>query len=291
MLLSMTGFGEAHQHGDQLAVAVEVRTINSRHFKLSLRNSDGYSALEPQIEALVRQSVRRGTIQLNLRVVPIASIDDYRVNIEVLKSYLRQLEPVVAEGQLVAPETLLGLPGVIDDGHDTSRDFAADWPSIEPVIVAAIEAMSDMRRREGQALADDLSANAAVIAQQCELIQQRTPHVQVGYRERLIDRINRAMSDLNVTIEPADLVREIALFVDRSDISEETVRLKSHLQQFDDALGKSESTGRKLEFIAQEMGREINTIGSKANDTEISAHVVEMKTRLERIREQVQNVE
>ncbi len=291
MLLSMTGFGEAHEHGDRLAVAAEVRTINSRHFKLSLRTGEGYSALEPQIEALVRQSVRRGTVQLNLRVVPIASTDDYRVNVEVLKSYLRQLEPVVESGRTVAAETLLALPGVIDEGHDYDRDVAIDWPSIEPVIAKAMQSLAAMRRVEGQALADDLSANSAVIAERCKAIQQRTPHVQFGYRERLIDRINKALSDLNMTVEPADLVREIALFVDRSDISEETVRLKSHLQQFDDALSKAESTGRKLEFIAQEMGREINTIGSKANDTEISAHVVEMKTSLERIREQVQNVE
>jgi uncharacterized protein (TIGR00255 family) len=291
MLLSMTGFGEAHRHTEHLAVAVEVRTINSRHFKLSFRSGDGYSALEPQVEVLVRKAIRRGTVQLNLRVVPLASTDDYRVNVDVLRSYLRQLEPVIESGHIVAIESLLPLPGVIDDGRDETRDISSDWSAIEPVVIAAIESLGAMRRVEGEALASDLAANAAIIAKHRSAIENRAPHVQVGYRERLVDRINKALSDFNVTVEPADLVREIALYVDRSDISEEIVRLGSHLKQFDEALVQSESTGRKLEFIAQEMGREINTIGSKANDTEISGHVVEMKTALERIREQVQNVE
>ena len=294
MPLSMTGFGEAHRHTDELAVGVEVRTINSRHFKLNLRASEGYTALEPKIESLVRQVVRRGTVQLNLRVARTASTDDYEINLAVLEGYLRQLESVgelQSAGRSIAVESLLPLPGVINERRDFDRDIANEWPVIGPVVESALESLAEMRRIEGDALANDLLHQVTQIADHRRSVEERAPQVQHGYRERLLDRINKAVSELNVTIEPAELVREIALFVDRSDISEEIVRLGSHIDQFRAALRADESTGRKLEFIAQEMGREINTIGSKANDTQISGHVVEMKTCLERIREQVQNVE
>lgn len=294
MLLSMTGFGEAHNRFDTLSVAVELRTINSRHYKLSLRTNEGYGALEPQIDAVVRKRVRRGTVQLNLHVQRASTPDDYRLNEGVLKSYIEQAKAVaVATGASteidVAP--LLSLPGVIDDRRAPEQDSLEEWPQIEPTLREALAALTKMREAEGRALATDLLENCHIIDQQVAAIEQRAPNVSIGYRERLTDRINRALSELNVTVQPADLLRELSLFVDKSDISEEIVRLKSHMSQFATNVDAKESSGRKLEFISQEMGREINTIGSKANDTEISQYVVEMKAALERIREQVQNVE
>ena len=151
--------------------------------------------------------------------------------------------------------------------------------------------MCEMRLKEGAALAKDLRENCELIGQQLQGIAQRAPEVTKSYRERLTERVNKALSELNVTVEPSDLLREVALFADRSDISEEVVRLRSHIRQFKAALASQDISGKKLEFIAQEMGRETNTIGSKAGDTDISHRVVEIKTALERIREQVQNVE
>jgi uncharacterized protein (TIGR00255 family) len=294
MLLSMTGFGEAHNRFDTMSVAVELRTINSRHYKLSLRTNEGYGALEPQIDAVVRKRVRRGTVQLNLHVQRASTPDDYRLNVDVLKSYIAQAQEVAkATGSSleipIAP--LLSLPGVIDDRRAPEQDSLEDWPQIEPTLREALAALTKMREAEGRALAADLLENCHIIDQQVAAIEQRAPNVTVGYRERLTDRVNRALSELNVTVQPADLLRELSLFVDKSDISEEIVRLKSHMSQFATNVDAKESSGRKLEFISQEMGREINTIGSKANDTEISQYVVEMKAALERIREQVQNVE
>lgn len=294
MPLSMTGFGEAHNKYDSLSVAVEIRTINSRHYKLSLRAGDGYAALEPQVDALVRQHVRRGTVQLNLHVHHTSTSDDYRVNADVLSAYVAQAQQVASSAGIdgnISIGQLLSLPGVIDDRRSYDQDAQEDWPQIEPTLVSALESLSEMRRAEGEALANDLLENANLIVEQATAIEARSPEVSVGYRERLTERVNRALSELNVTVEPADLLRELSLFVDKSDISEELVRLKSHFKQFSDTLASDDSIGRKLEFISQEMGREINTIGSKANDTEISKHVVEMKAALERIREQVQNVE
>lgn len=294
MLLSMTGFGEAHNRFDTLSVVVELRTINSRHYKLSLRTNEGYGALEPQIDALVRKRVRRGTVQLNLHVHRTSKPDDYRINADVLTGYIEQAKQVAAAtgtSSEIAIGQLLMLPGVIDDRRVPEQDSQEDWPQIEPTLREGLAALTKMREAEGRALAADLLDNCGVIERQVAAIEQRAPHVSVSYRERLTDRVNRTLSELNVTVQPADLLRELSLFVDKSDISEELVRLKSHLTQFADTVDAKESSGRKLEFISQEMGREINTIGSKANDSEISQYVVEMKAALERIREQVQNVE
>lgn len=287
----MTGFGEARGGSERLAVAVEIRSINSRHYKLNLRSSEGYSVLEPKIDALLRPHLKRGTIQLNLKASRVNRADDYHVDPEVLLGYHKQLEAIGVEGAAVPLDVLLPLPGVIRERGADQVDPAEDWEVIEPVVSQALHALCEMRRLEGKALADDLAANCQVIARELDGIRARAPQVTTSYRDRLTERVKQAMSELNVTVEPSDLLREVALFADRSDISEEVVRLKSHIDQFTKALADPDISGKKLEFIAQEMGRETNTIGSKANDTEISHRVVEIKTALERIREQVQNVE
>ena len=294
MLISMTGFGEARSQAGGVGISVEVRTINSRHFKLSFRTSDGYSPLESEVEAIVREAIRRGTVQMNLRVDRRTSVDDYRINLEVLENYRRQLEQYTGRAEWKAAadlQVLLSLPGTVDEKSRGDRDPREDWPLIEPVIREALASLAKMRAEEGVALAADLAHNGRQIAEHLDLIARRSPEVTQSYQTRLTGRVQQALSELNVTVQPADLLREIALFADRSDISEEIVRLRSHLQQYEAALLMSESSGRKLEFIAQEMGREVNTIGSKANDAEISRVVVEIKTALERIREQIQNVE
>jgi uncharacterized protein (TIGR00255 family) len=290
----MTGFGEARSQQAGATVAVEIRTINSRHFKLSYRASEGYAALEPEIEAAVRQVIRRGTVQLNLWVERRAGIDDYRINTAVLESYRRQLEEYTGRSEWNDPDDLrmlFALPGTIDEQSGRDHDPRDDWATIEPVVRNALSATAKMRAEEGVALAADLAHNGRQVLENLDAITARAPEVSQSYQSRLTQRVEQALSELNVTVEPADLLREVSLFADRSDISEESVRLRSHLQQYEAALMLPESSGRKLEFIAQEMGREINTIGSKANDAEISRLVVEIKTALERIREQIQNVE
>jgi uncharacterized protein (TIGR00255 family) len=290
----MTGFGEARSQRDGMVIAIEVRTINGRHFKLSFRASEGYAALEPDIEAATREIVRRGTVQLNLRVERRAAVDDYRINTDVLENYRRQLAAFTGHSEWNDADDLrmlLSLPGAIDEHAASEHDPRDDWPVIEPVLREALAALTRMRAEEGVALAADLAHNGRQILEHLDAIARRAPEVTTSYQSRLTSRVQQALSELNVTVEPADLLREISLFADRSDISEEIVRLRSHIQQYEAALMLPESSGRKLEFIAQEMGREINTIGSKASDADISRMVVEIKTALERIREQIQNVE
>ena len=294
MLISMTGFGESRRQAERLAVAVEVRTINSRHFKLSYRASEGYASLEPEIEAVTREAIRRGTVQLNLRVDRAALADDYRIRTAVLESYRGQLESLAGRNQWadgVDLKTLLLLPGVVEERAHTDYDPHSDWPAIEPAVRDALAAVRKMRAEEGAALAADLAQNGGQMEQLLAQIAARAPEVVKSYESRLTQKVQQALAELNVTVQPVELIREVSLYADRSDISEEIVRMRSHLQQYADALTSSESSGRKLEFITQEMGREVNTIGSKANDGEISRLVVDLKTTLERIREQIQNVE
>ncbi|MBA3480711.1 MAG: YicC family protein [Pirellulales bacterium] len=290
----MTGFGDARDERDDHALSAEVRTINNRHFKLNLRTTEGYGALEARIEAVVREYVRRGTVNLNLRIRHMSSAEDYRLNAEVLENYIDQLQKLSAKrgfDEKLRLEPLASLPGVIEQLSSEAHDAEEVWPLLEPTLRSALGAMTAMRIAEGRALGADLEAQLGAVETSLKNIAARSPQVVEGYRQRLQDRVGEALAKFNVSIEPIDVVREICVFADRSDISEEIVRLRSHLAQFSQALQSAESAGRKLEFICQEMGRETNTIGSKANDAEISHEVVDIKTALERIREQIQNVE
>jgi uncharacterized protein (TIGR00255 family) len=223
-----------------------------------------------------------------------AGVDDYRINTAVLENYRRQLQKYTGRQEWADPDDLqmlLSLPGSVTERSSADYDPRDDWPAIEPVVRDALAATAKMRAEEGVALAADLAHNGRQILELLDAVTKRAPDVVQSYQARLKQRVEQTLSEFNVTVEPADLLREVSVFADRSDISEEIVRLRSHLQQYEAALLLPESSGRKLEFIVQEMGREVNTIGSKANDAEISRLVVDIKTALERIREQIQNVE
>ncbi len=292
MLLSMTGHGEALCQQDGVTLAVEVRTINSRYFKLTLRAGEGCASLESRMEAVVRQQVRRGTVQVSLRLDRESTADEYKLNIPVLASYRKQLEKLYDQlhvSDTIHLESLLGLPGVVNERTLRQVDAERDWPLIERGLKEALTGLTQMRTDEGRAMAADLDSNLQTIAGEVQRIAERAPLVVNSYRERLTDRLNQ--SGFDVRIEASDVIREVGIFAERSDISEEVVRLRSHLDQFRGILDDAESNGRKLEFLTQEMFRETNTIGSKANDAEIARHVIEIKAAIERMREMIQNVE
>ena len=294
MLLSMTGFGEAHRQADGVSVSVELRTVNSRYFKLSIKCGEGYSALESEIENVVRKHIRRGTLQMSLRVDRNKASDDFKINSDVVASYRRQLDQLTKswhEPDLIGLETLLQLPGVVSEHVTTPDDAERDWPLIEQTLHAALENLAKMRSEEGRTMAADLKANCDLIGSELKFVETRAPGVVESYRTRLSERISTILADFQVTLNAADVIREVSLFADRSDISEEIVRLRSHLSQFDEIMALVESSGRKLEFLTQEMFREANTIGSKANDTTIARHVIDIKAAIERIKEMIQNVE
>ncbi len=289
----MTGFGEAHHEQDGLAVVVEVRTINSRYFKLTFRAGEGYNALEPRVESSVRRAIRRGTIQVNLRVERAGTPDDFRINAAVLTGYRQQLNELRRQWNLSGElplETLLTLPGAVD-ALTAAADPAAEWPIVDRCLNEALENLKAMRAEEGRAMAADLRQNCQTALKCLDVVAARAPKVVEAYRDRLTERIQRVLSEHDVDLEPGDVIREVSLFAERGDISEEIVRLRSHFEQFETTMDLPESSGRKLEFLSQEMFRETNTIGSKANDVEIAREVIEIKAAIERIREMIQNIE
>ena len=290
----MTGFGEAHRRADGVAAVVEVRTINNRYFKLALKCGEGYGLLEPEIENVVRQQIRRGTVQVSLRVDRLRGSEDFRLNPDVLASYRQQLKELNLQHSLrdeVPFAALLTLPGVVVENPTTPAMAEEEWPLVRETLEAAMQNLAQMRTEEGRAMAADLRLNCKTVADELAGISERAPQVAEGYRARMAERLQTALAEYAVSLEPADLIKEVSIFAERSDISEEVVRLRSHLEQFDTIMELPESSGRKLEFLTQEMFRETNTIGSKANDVEIARHVIEIKAAIERIREMIQNVE
>jgi len=288
----MTGFGEARHQDQRWTILVEMRTVNNRHFKLSAKISETHAMMEPALEQLVREKVRRGTVQLSLRIDRPRRPEDYRVNVVALTSYRDQLQGL--RGSDLGPvdvAQLLVLPGVVEESRSADQSPDQDWPEIATVVSEALSRLDAARAQEGRAMAAELTALVRGIHAQLSLIAERGPQVVQNIQKRMSERVQALLHDNGVMIEPNDLAREIAILADRGDISEEIVRLRAHLAQFDEIIAERESSGRKLEFVAQEMGREINTIGSKASDVQISRAVVEVKALLEKIRELVQNVE
>jgi uncharacterized protein (TIGR00255 family) len=290
----MTGFGEA-QHQDQgLAITVELRTINNRYFKFSLRSSEGYGLLEPQIEGVVRERIKRGTVQATLRVTRLHAEDTYSLNLAVLRAYHVQLDQYYQQHHMplmTSVDPLLGLQGVVNEAAVSFEQAEATWPLIEATLREALAHLEKMRVDEGNNMMRDLMDNCRLIGSEVDAIAARAPLTVDNYRNRLTDRVKKALEEFAVELNPTDLLREISIFTERVDISEEIVRLRSHLSQFEEITKDRESNGRKLEFLIQEMFREINTIGSKSTDVDIARRVIDMKTAVERLREMIQNVE
>lgn len=289
MLLSMTGYGAGQVDAGGINVMVEIRTVNNRYLKLHSRLPDGYAVLESRIEEVVRKSIRRGAVQLNLDLRRQSSADDYRLNLDVLKAYQKQVSEL---GDQVNVESLLTLPGVVRDAGSRDHNVDEEWPIVQKALKAALTDLRKMRETEGQAMTQDLMEQVNDIASCGDHIEKLAPTVVEAYQTRLTDRLNKLLAQHDIQVQPADVIREVGVFAEKADISEEIVRLRSHLDQFTDVMKQKEAgAGRKLEFLVQELLRETNTIGSKANDAEIAKHVVHIKTCIERIREMVQNVE
>jgi uncharacterized protein (TIGR00255 family) len=290
----MTGFGEARREAEHATVAVEIRTINSRHFKLNIRAPEGYGSLEAHVEELLRRYITRATVQVWLRIEQARSPENFRFNEPVLIGYFRHLETIAEHLKLNETprlDQLVGLPGVVDESAAAAVESEAVWPAVESALIEAVEKLASMRAEEGRHMAADLEDNCRQIAERLAAIERQAPAVIEAYEARLRERLNRLLAKHEIQVEPAEVIKEVGVFAERSDISEEIVRLRSHIAQFLDVMKNEDQCGKKLEFLTQEMFRESNTIGSKASDSDIAHRVVEIKTAVERIREMVQNVE
>lgn len=290
----MTGFGESYREADGTSVWVEVRAVNNRYLKCSVRLSDGYAAFEPRIESQIRKVVQRGTVCVSIRITRERTPDDYEINLDLITFFYRRLTAWAEEQGIsarFAPESLLSVPGVFEEKDSPKADHDAVWLLVDDALDEALAGLVRMREEEGEATAGDFQVQLQVLSDRLDAVERRAPLVVEDYRNRLRDRIGAFLSEADIVLDPSDFLREVGVFAERCDISEEIARLRSHLEQFQQLLRSEESLGRKLEFVTQEMFRETNTIGSKANDVEIARAVIDMKAAIERIREQVQNIE
>lgn len=297
MIHSMTGFGEAAAGANGIGFALELRSLNNKFFKLSCRLPDEISGLEAELEQALRKGVARGSFVLTIKL----KVDDEqaasRINEDVLLSYLGHLETVRAKvhDQTVNIDLtqLLALPGVLQPAFNNEQVVEQARTIVLNLLDQALAKLRQMRIVEGVSLAEDLSKQLDVILDRLGVITQRAPKVIDEYHEKLGKRVEELLAKAELKVNEPDLLKEVAVFADRADISEEITRLSGHVDQFREVLAAeaNEPAGRTLDFLAQEMLRESNTIGSKCNDAQISRCVVELKSAIDRIKEQVQNVE
>jgi uncharacterized protein (TIGR00255 family) len=288
----MTGHGHASSNHDPFAIEVEARTVNNRFLKVSSKISDLVAPIEFQLDGIVRDFIRRGSVSISVRVTRQNRLEAANICCETLRGYVIAAEAAMQGFNIPCSMdlgTMLLLPGVIEPPVATDSEELLRW--VTDTIRAALEDLNRMRTQEGEAMASQLREDIRQIRDLRAKIEHRAPRVLEEYRTRLEAKVRSALLELGHSTEQIDIIREVIVFSDRCDIREELVRLASHLDQFENSLRAAESQGRRLDFLVQEMLRETNTIGSKANDAAIAHDVVSIKALIEQVREMVQNVE
>jgi uncharacterized protein (TIGR00255 family) len=293
MIASMTGFGRGFAQQDGVAATVELRSVNNRYVDVSVRLPQRLSAHETDVQTRLKDAFERGRIKAQVQVEKTDAVDlAVRVNHEAARAYGQLLEEARQAAGIDAPVRLadvLRYGDVFTAAEDDPDETERIWQVVRQALDSAIDALRTMRLEEGRALLEDLSARNDAIEALLIRVEERAPDRVDEARDRLRERLGELMEDAR--INPERLEQEIAIVADKLDITEECVRLHSHLSLFREALANDAAVGRKLNFITQEIHREVNTIGSKANDPEIARYAVQMKEEVEKIREQVQNVE
>lgn len=290
----MTGYGRGECSQSGFKVAVELSSVNRKQTEISINLPREMELLEAPMRDLINNHISRGRLTVRVSLHSSGSQDSARkhINVPLAKAYATELRRLSKELRLegeVTLDHLVRAPGVFqtDEEIAVEEDFG---PAVTTALRKALSELVRMREREGAHLAEDLSKRIGLMARAVARVQKHSPLVAKRYREQLIARVKAAGIGT-----PGDdderLLKEVVYFADRSDITEELTRLQSHFKQFEDCQNSKEPVGRTLDFLAQEMNREINTIGSKANDSLISREVVTLKAELERFREQAQNVE
>lgn len=291
MAYSMTGFGCAEAADENWAVKVEAKSVNHRYLDIHIRLPRNYSALEEPLRQAVAVGIQRGRVEITVSIEELSEQDRMvKIDRGILTGLYSQWQEL--QGVLSLPDLtfdhILQIPDLVK-----VEEPEVDWEPLTRLAAAAVEDALDelnaMRLAEGEQLARDILQKMDAAAEMVQEIRTYAPEVVVNYRNRLTERLNELISGTSLT--PERFEAEVAIFADRSSIDEEIVRLESHIKQFRSILKEKGPIGRKLDFLIQEMNREVNTIGSKANDLHITKAVVELKSEIERVREQVQNLE
>ncbi len=290
----MTGYGDAEGQLNGVTYTVEIKTVNNRYLKTNIKLPETAAFLEEAVEKLLRRNLSRGTVNyvLRLRNAPANVLFD--IDEKALKTLMERLNRIAASANITFPidiGSLLDLPGILEPASPDEETAEQIRNKVLEISQEAIEKLKQMRAAEGTALEADLKQNCSAIKQDLERIRVRSGIVVQRYAERLQKRVNELLAEAKLKLDEETLAREVAIFAERSDISEEIARLDSHLQQLLEGCEATDQAGRRLDFISQEILREANTIASKASDGEIARCVVNIKCWIDRIKEQVQNVE
>jgi uncharacterized protein (TIGR00255 family) len=275
-----------------MEIEAEVRSVNNRFLKVTFKLTDPLSPFELAMENLVREHLKRGSVHVFVRYAGTGQSQSASINTDLLEHYLSQtIQAVKKTGYPLTLElgSVLNLPGVLAPGNVADESALSELTL--KTLSAALLDLNKMRQTEGNAMGRQLLELVRLVRDLRGQIEMRAPEVIVEYRKRLESRVRMALNDLGHSADELDILREVLQFSDRCDVREELVRLSSHLDRFEEALEGAESQGRRLDFLIQEIFRETNTIGAKANDATISHHVVSIKTSVEQMRELVQNVE
>ncbi len=292
MVRSMTGFGRSEQKVDGREITVEIKSVNHRYFEFGCRVSRGYAFLEEKLKAHIQKAVARGKIDV---YVSISDCDEKQAEVTVNHSLaagyvaaLKELKDTYALSGEISVSDITRFNDIFTV-HRTPEDEDAVWASVRTVLDSALESFIAMREQEGIKMKEDILLRSKSILSLVSSVEEKSPETVAKYRQKLEERLKEVLNGFN--IDEQRLLTEAAIFADKVAVAEETVRLRSHFDQMFQMLESGEAIGRKLDFILQEMNRETNTIGSKVQDAELAHIVVEIKGELEKIREQLQNIE
>jgi len=293
MMKSMTAYARSEKTADKINISTEIRSYNSRYLDVSLRIMHGFNVLEEKIKALIIEKIARGRIEMSLQINDGSDeAYNFEINIPKAKAYydrLVQLKDQFGLHSEIAVDLLVREGGVIRS-VEIDRDMDAVWPVVRDCVDEALNDLVEMRKKEGAFIALDITGRINRIEESVHLIEKESSDLLFHYQQRLKERI-AALTRGMVEIDPERITQEAAFLADKSDISEEIVRVTSHIKQFRTIMNSEEPAGRKLNFLLQELHREFNTMGSKTEKAHVSHTIVEVKSELEKIREQLQNVE
>lgn len=292
MIKSMTGFGRERCVLDSREILVEIRSVNHRYYEFSARTPKAYGYLDEKLKSFLKNDISRGKVEVSVLIYNQEGANaQIEVNKEIALGYVEALRNSADDLDLdddLALSNIMRLPDIFTVVKVT-EDEEVIWNQVKSVAEKALERFVDMRITEGMKMYDDIVSRLSFLEDAVTKIEAQSPNTSKAYEERLYAKIKETLADRN--IDEQRIITEVAIFSEKTAIDEETVRLRSHISQFRDLISSSEPVGRKLDFLVQELNREVNTIGSKAQDLYITKLVVDMKSEIEKIREQIQNIE
>ncbi len=292
MIKSMTGFGRGHQVLNGRDITVEIRSVNHRYYEFSSRLPRSLGYVEDKLKTLLQGRISRGKVEVSVLINNVEAADEkITINHEIVKEYIDAMRSVKDEFGLVDDLSLSNILRIPDAFTvvKTETDEEQLWEDIRSTAEEALEHFISMRENEGERMKQDVLSRLAKIEEWVGVVETRSPMVVEDYRKRLYDKMCEVLSSTN--IDENRILMEAGIFSEKTAVDEETVRLRSHIAQFRGLLESGEPVGRKLDFLVQEMNRETNTIGSKVQDIEVTRIVVDQKSEIEKIREQIQNIE